>query len=1023
MEPTRNVSFHGESATSLSSVFFRLLFVLLAASALFMTQTAEAQISFQAELTQTACPNSPSGEITVSMVSGGSGNYEYSKDNGMTYQASPIFTGLDTGYYYIRVRDDAMPPLVSDSIPVYTDSPPNARCQQMTVALTQYGMAVVPADDFDDGSDDDCNPPRLWFRVSRMTASATCIDPENPNNFFDDSLKVCCDDIIGKDSIIVRFRVYDRDPGRLPIPEDTLMEHFGECMVTLRILDNVPPDVLSCASDVTIDCHDDITDLSRFGFPDVRENCTIVDTMYTRVDSLGSCRTGKITQKWVFTDQGGLKDSCTHTITIENMDPFNGLDTNQLKWPVNFTLYDCNPQNVHPDTTGWPIALDDACSQVTMDWDDDVYTFAPDACIKIRRHWTVIDWCQYTRGLMRTPANGVWTYTQEIKILDTVPPVLTGPQDFEALSYANDCGPIHVDVPPVTAMDCADSADMAYYYKLDLFSDGIIDDTLPGNNASGIYPIGDHTITFVVDDKCNNQSKWVTQLSVVDAKPPSLVMINKLIVPLMNMGNGGMAVVNAKQFDVKSTDNCTPSDQLRFSFTPVVTDTVKTFNCDTIGPIPVQIWVTDLQGNKSVINNCVIIQDNDTICPMTSTSQLIGSLTTIGGHPVSGVEVNMQGSNLLETVVSDNSGLFEFSRINADRNVEVTPMANEDGWLEGITTKDLILIQQHLLGTGLFSDPRQFIAADVDRSGSVSTRDIISLRKLILGLEQRVPGNTSWRYLDAAYQFRDPSDPLKETFAESCQLQSNSGIHPVSFTAIKVGDLSGDAGYRESELESRNGSVTWDWRWLQRTEGETFIAKAQSGSAQVIAGFQIEILSPMFQPGLLLSVNAGKGLEEAGLYWTYTANGIRIVYTPKAQVYVDADEDLLEFVWSDQIMINDLQFTVGDAIHPEFYDLQLRTGSISFSQVEVADMDLSIAPNPSQGSTRLILEKGTAGVYRVDVYGVSGYRMLSRSYDIGSRGRLNEEITLPGYAPEGLYLIRVTDPTGSIRTLKWHRMP
>lgn len=238
-----------------------------------------------------------------------------------------------------------------------------------------------------------------------------------------------------------------------------------------------------------------------------------------------------------------------------------------------------------------------------------------------------------------------------------------------------------------------------------------------------------------------------------------------------------------------------------------------------------------------------------------------------------------------------------------------------------------------------------------------------------------------------------------------------------------MGDLSGDAGYWESELESRNSSPDWDWQWSQRAEGETVIAKIQSGSAQRITGFQIEIESPMFQPGLLLSVNAGKGLDQTGLYWTYTGNGLRIVYTPKSNVDIDAGQELLEFVWSDQIMINELQFAIGSSIRPEYYDMQVRSGEIRFSQVELVEMNLRIAPNPSQGSTRLFLDQAKAGIYRVDVYGVSGYRVLSRSYEIGSRGRMNEEIDLPGYTPEGLYLIRVTDPDGSMKTIKWHRMP
>jgi hypothetical protein len=38
---------------------------------------------------------------------------------------------------------------------------------------------------------------------------------------------------------------------------------------------------------------------------------------------------------------------------------------------------------------------DDNCALIAIEYDDEVFTIEPDACLKVIRTWTVIDWCQY----------------------------------------------------------------------------------------------------------------------------------------------------------------------------------------------------------------------------------------------------------------------------------------------------------------------------------------------------------------------------------------------------------------------------------------------------------------------------------------------------------------------------------------------------------------------------------------------------------------------------------------------------
>src|SRR5690606_5391092 len=92
---------------------------------------------------------------------------------------------------------------------------------------------------------------------------------------------------------------------------------------------------------------------------------------------------------------------------------------------------------------------------------------------------------------------------------------------------------------------------------------------------------------------------------------------------------------------------------------------------------------------------------------------------------------------------------------------EVRPYLNREH-KKGVSTLDLISLQKHLLGLKELDDPYKFIAADANRSNSLSAMDIVTLRRMILGITDTFMNNTSWRFVDAAYVFADPSNPLEE---------------------------------------------------------------------------------------------------------------------------------------------------------------------------------------------------------------------------------------------------------------------
>ena len=69
-----------------------------------VTITEPAVLAFTTSVVNVSCPGSSDGSITVN-ATGGTTAYQYSKDNGTSYQSSNIFTGLTAGNYNIVVKD------------------------------------------------------------------------------------------------------------------------------------------------------------------------------------------------------------------------------------------------------------------------------------------------------------------------------------------------------------------------------------------------------------------------------------------------------------------------------------------------------------------------------------------------------------------------------------------------------------------------------------------------------------------------------------------------------------------------------------------------------------------------------------------------------------------------------------------------------------------------------------------------------------------------------------------------------
>lgn len=625
--------------------------------------------------------------------------------------------------------------------------------------------------------------------------------------------KFCCED----DDVMVAFRVVDRAC------------NYNDCMVNVEVQDKIAPSI-TCPADLVIDCDEYyptgvlIDDFGPYVITDNCDNPTVNDRITS--NSVNQCNVGDLRRTITATDKDGRSATCVQEIEILG----KTYDPTRIRYPADKTFDSCaNPDSTLFDpvnTNGYPVFLDDdQCNLLGADYEDFVYTFNNtngEACFKIVRRWTVIDWCtKYGNTFTTYPP-----YDQIIKVNDSTKPEITSScAPKSTCTYDATCTDGFIELTATATDVCTDILD--YFYQIDVNNDGKYD---TGNykgqplvkngkanmiNASGTYPIGTHKIQYTFADKCGNVTTCEQVFTIVNCKAPTPYCLNGLAVDLMpvdedNDGeiDGGMVALWANDFDAGSFHSCAGYEVL-VSFSENVLDTGRVFTCDDFGRTDVMIFASIITPMNDTIhsfcNTYVDIQDNMGACSIMRVG-VSGRIATNDARNLSDAEVILQGSET-SIVTSNVDGEYTFGDMPIGGNYNLYPSKNNDP-MNGVSTLDLVLIQRHILSIAELTNAHDFIAADVNKDARITASDLVELRKLILGVSSEFSNNNSWRFLDAATIFPAGEYPLDVKFNESYTIDQLNSDMVVDFTSIKVGDVNGSVktNVRSNNSEPRSAN-------------------------------------------------------------------------------------------------------------------------------------------------------------------------------------------------------------------------
>jgi len=198
---------------------------------------------------------------------------------------------------------------------------------------------------------------------------------------------------------------------------------------------------------------------------------------------------------------------------------------------------------------------------------------------------------------------------------------------------------------------------------------------------------------------------------------------------------------------------------------------------------------------------------------------IIGLVATPAGAAVANVEVALESNQeasstgkdeIMESALTSSEGIYEFEEVEVDQVSRLSLSKDGDDRTD-ISTLDLLRLARHILGIKQITSPYGYIAADVTGNGKITTGDMLLLQRIILGITNDIPDNSSWRFVQEDHVFDDMNKVLDYSFPETFEFsgeETEEDLENINFIAIKVGDLADAYGVQLQGGNSTNKTLS-----------------------------------------------------------------------------------------------------------------------------------------------------------------------------------------------------------------------
>jgi gliding motility-associated-like protein len=507
------------------------------------------------------------GSLTAIQVNNGSSDNCTDSDNLILSIDKTSFDCSDIGNTTVTLTvedENGNTATCSSTVTIEDERAPTAVCQNITINLDGAGNASIVPSDVDGGSSDNCSLDNAAFTITPNAFTSADLGDNN-----------------------VTFTVYD------------MAGNSASCTAVVTVTDITPPTAVCQNITVNLDASGNVSIVGTDIDGGSTDNGTIVSYVASP-DAFTCANTGANLVTLTVTDDAGLTDQCTATVTVvDNIAPTMLCQniTVQLDASGNASIVPADINNGSFDNCSVALSLnitDFSCADVG---DNPVVLTGTD------------------------PSGKSATCNATVTVEDNIDPTITCAPDQSQSTDLGSCDAAVTVVAPTFSDNCAGA---------------VLTNNITGtSDASGTYAIGTTAVIWTVTDASGNTAQCTQDITVTDDEDPVI-----------------SCPVPDASYDM-DPDECNAT----LSFAAIVTDNcgagtiiyriganVITFPYDfTLGTTTVTATAEDTNGNTSSCDFDVRVIDNQKPIP------LINNLPDILSDCII--------SNIIAPKASDNCGV------------------------------------------------------------------------------------------------------------------------------------------------------------------------------------------------------------------------------------------------------------------------------------------------------------------------------------------------------------------------------
>ena len=434
----------------------------------------------------------------------------------------------------------------------------------------------------------------------------------------------------------------------------------------------------------------------------------------------------------------------------------------------------------------------------------------------------------------------------------------------------------------------------------------------------------------------------------------------------------------------------------------------ENFECRDIGIHEILIQGITNSEEFFACKELVVVYDSTSNCSdvVQVPKAILGKILTQEGVPVQNVSISITSGDLSFFRNTNEDGIFLFNDLPNETYL-IEPNRKMD-YGNGVTTQDLLIVQKHLLDLKKIKSPYQLIAADINNSSSITAWDMILIRQIILRAIDEFPGNDSWRFVEANYDFEDPLNPFDEMLPASYEVDFLPVISVNNnFTAVKIGDLNHSVIANQNQINQSRSSDTNRAPLFQMInkhfqKGEVFTVEINATQNFKATGFQIafEIEETV------LSLEAVQGVPKEA--FRKERNILRVSHTEIASKKFEANQNILQLTFrakKEGALLNNFALAKTDFAN-EWYDSTLQNHPLHIHFTNPPSLFITANyPNPFTNSTLLPITVPQEGLLYLSIYNIKGKEVWSMQKNLAAGS--HEVPIIASFPSSGIYVYQV----------------